>query len=150
MAAGVGGRRPLSRPADGGSGLSPGSGEPLGGAAAAQCLRPARFYLRPDLVFWRSQRPFPIYLAAWVVIVDPFVSCHRVNENDNSAIERVAKSWARVAEETNCSVMAAHHNRKTGSEGATVDDGRGASALRDAARTARDQHYDGARPKTRR
>jgi AAA domain len=72
-----------------------------------------------------------------VLMIDPFVSCHRVSENDNSAIERVAKSWSRVAEEANCSIMAAHHNRKTGGESATVDDGRGASALRDAARTAR-------------
>jgi hypothetical protein len=72
-----------------------------------------------------------------VLIIDPFVACHRVAENDNSAIERVAKSWSHIAEETHCSILAAHHNRKSGSEGATVDDGRGASALRDAARTAR-------------
>ena len=72
-----------------------------------------------------------------VLIVDPFISCHRVSENNNSAIGRIAQSWGEVAEETNSSVMAAHHNRKAGGEGATVDDGRGASALRDAARTAR-------------
>ena len=72
-----------------------------------------------------------------VLIIDPFVSCHRVSENDNSAIDRVAKSWARIAEEAHCSIMAAHHNRKSGGEAATVDDGRGASALRDGGRTAR-------------
>ena len=72
-----------------------------------------------------------------VLIIDPFISCHRVSENDNSAIERVAKEWSHVAEAANCSIQAAHHTRKTGGEGATVDDGRGASALRDAARTAR-------------
>lgn len=73
-----------------------------------------------------------------VLIVDPFVSCHRVNENDNAAIERVAKSWSLVAEAANCAVMLAHHSRKTGSgDGVSVDDSRGASALLAAARTAR-------------
>ena len=73
-----------------------------------------------------------------VLMIDPFVSCHRVNENDNAAIERVAKSWSYIAEETNCSVMLAHHSRKTGGgEGVTVDDGRGASALLAAVRSAR-------------
>jgi RecA-family ATPase len=48
-----------------------------------------------------------------VLIVDPFVSCHRVAENDNSAIERVAKTWAEIAEATNCSILAAHHTRKS-------------------------------------
>lgn len=72
-----------------------------------------------------------------VIIIDPFVTCHRVNENDNAAIERVAKSWARVAEEANCSVMLVHHSRKTGGDDVTVDASRGASALLAAARTAR-------------
>ena len=72
-----------------------------------------------------------------VLIIDPFVSCHRVAENDNSAIERVAKSWSHIAEATHCSIMAAHHTRKMGGDRATVDDGRGASALHDAARGAR-------------
>jgi AAA domain len=72
-----------------------------------------------------------------VLVVDPFVSCHRVPENDNSAIERVAKSWAHIAEVANCSVMLVHHVRKTGGESVTVEDGRGASALLAAARTAR-------------
>ena len=72
-----------------------------------------------------------------VLIVDPFISCHRVNENDNAAIERVAKSWSRIAEVTDCSISLAHHVRKTGGADVTVEDGRGASALRDAVRTAR-------------
>lgn len=72
-----------------------------------------------------------------VLIIDPFVSCHHVSENDNTAIERVAKSWSRVAEEVNGAVMLVHHSRKTGGESASVDDGRGASALLAAARSAR-------------
>jgi AAA domain/Primase C terminal 2 (PriCT-2) len=72
-----------------------------------------------------------------VLIIDPFVSCHRVAENDNAAIERVAKSWSNISEVADCSISLAHHVRKTGGESVTVEDGRGASALRDAVRTAR-------------
>jgi hypothetical protein len=72
-----------------------------------------------------------------VLIVDPFVSCHRVFENDNSAIDRVAKSWSHIAEVTNCAVMLVHHSRKTNGESVDVADGRGASALQDAVRMIR-------------
>jgi hypothetical protein len=71
-----------------------------------------------------------------VAIIDPFISSHRVRENDNVGIERVVKSLAGVAEATNCSIMVVHHTRKTG-DALTVDDARGASALVDAVRTAR-------------
>jgi hypothetical protein len=71
-----------------------------------------------------------------VLIIDPFISSHRVKENDNVGIERVVKSLAGVAEATDCSIMVVHHTRKTG-DALTVDDARGASALIDAVRTAR-------------
>jgi len=73
-----------------------------------------------------------------VLMIDPFVACHRVSENDNTAIERVAKAWSYIAEVANCSIMLAHHTRKTlGGNNVSVDDSRGASALLAAARTAR-------------
>lgn len=72
-----------------------------------------------------------------VFIVDPFVSSHRVTENDNNAVDAVAKTWNRVAEETGCAVELIHHVRKTGSAEITVEDGRGAVALLGAARSAR-------------
>jgi hypothetical protein len=75
-----------------------------------------------------------------VLIIDPFVSTHRVPENDNNAIDLVAKTWSHIADITNCSIMLAHHTRKNqpGSNGnASVDDGRGASAMVDAVRAAR-------------
>lgn len=72
-----------------------------------------------------------------VVIIDPFVTCHRVNENNNAGIELVAKSFTHIAEVTNCAVMLVHHSKKTGGEAATVEDGRGASALAAAARQTR-------------
>ncbi len=72
-----------------------------------------------------------------MVIVDPFVACHRVEENDNGAIELVAKAWANIAEKANCAVTIVHHSRKTYGNPTAVDDGRGASALVARARIAR-------------
>ena len=64
-----------------------------------------------------------------VLIIDPFVASHRIPENDNSGIERVAKNWAHIAEVANCAVMLVHHSRKTYGEDVTSSDSRGASAL---------------------
>jgi len=72
-----------------------------------------------------------------VLIIDPFVSSHGVSENDNGAIDRVAKTWAKIAEETNCSIELVHHSRKTNGNEVTVEDSRGAVALLSAARSAR-------------
>lgn len=72
-----------------------------------------------------------------VLIIDPFVSSHRVSENDNNAIERVVKLWAQIADATNCAVNLVHHSRKTNGAEVTVEDGRGAVALLAAARSAR-------------
>lgn len=73
-----------------------------------------------------------------VMIVDPFVSTHAVNENDNGAIDKVAKLWAQIADRTNCAIDIVHHMRKQ-SDGreATVEDARGAVALIGAARSVR-------------
>jgi hypothetical protein len=73
-----------------------------------------------------------------VLVVDPFVSCHEVFENDNSAIDMIAKEWSRVAELANCAVHLVHHTRKApaGTE-VTTDSSRGAKSLTDAARVAR-------------
>jgi hypothetical protein len=72
-----------------------------------------------------------------VVIIDPFVSSHQVSENDNTAIDRVVKLCAKIAEVTGCAVELVHHVRKTGGNEVTVEDGRGAVALLAAARSAR-------------
>ena len=68
------------------------------------------------------------------VIVDPFVSSHAVRESSNEAIDAIAKRWKRLAQETGCAVVLVHHTRKLGGREATAEDGRGAVALRDAAR----------------
>lgn len=72
-----------------------------------------------------------------VVIIDPFVSCHQANENDNNAIDAVAKTWAAIANRTGCAIHLVHHSRKTNGGPVDVEDSRGASALMNAVRSAR-------------
>lgn len=72
-----------------------------------------------------------------VISIDPFISCHRVPENDNGAIDMVAKQWSDIANKTNAAVDLVHHTKKTGGADATVEDGRGASALSNATRAGR-------------
>ncbi|MFZ3583993.1 AAA family ATPase [Loktanella sp. DJP18] len=72
-----------------------------------------------------------------VLVVDPFVSSHQVNENDNGAIDLVAKQWAKLADACKCSIEIVHHTRKTNGEEATTEAARGASALLGAARSGR-------------
>lgn len=70
-----------------------------------------------------------------VLIIDPFVSSHSVSENDNGAIDAIAKEWARVGVRANCSVVLVHHTRKLGGTEATAEQARGAIALVGAARS---------------
>jgi hypothetical protein len=72
-----------------------------------------------------------------VLVIDPFVSCHQVNENDNGAIDAVVKQWASIANATGCAVHLVHHSRKNGDRRVEVEDGRGAVALLAAVRSAR-------------
>jgi hypothetical protein len=71
-----------------------------------------------------------------VLIIDPFVSSHRVTENDTMAMDLVAKKWTAIADETNAAVELIHHTKKTGGAEATVEDGRGAVAVLNAVRSA--------------
>lgn len=71
-----------------------------------------------------------------VLIVDPFVSSHRVTENDTMAMDLVAKKWTAIADETASAIELIHHTRKTGGAEATVEDGRGAAAVLYAVRSA--------------
>ncbi|MGE7469242.1 AAA family ATPase [Bosea sp. NPDC003192] len=74
-----------------------------------------------------------------LLVIDPFVASHGVPENDNGAIDRVAKTWAGIAERCNCAIELVHHVRKSasGAEGYTVEDARGGSSLIGAVRSAR-------------
>jgi len=57
-----------------------------------------------------------------------------VRESSNEAIDAIAKRWKRLAQETGCAVVLVHHTKKLGGREVTAEDGRGAVALRDAAR----------------
>jgi hypothetical protein len=70
-----------------------------------------------------------------VLTIDPFVSSHEVSENDNRAIDAVAKAWGRLADECNCSINLVHHVRKGNGQESNADSARGAKALVDAARS---------------
>ena len=74
-----------------------------------------------------------------VLIIDPFVSCHELPENDNTAQDMVVKEWGKVAELGNCAVHLVDHTRKMGSAEAevTTESSRGAKAKTDAARVVR-------------
>lgn len=72
-----------------------------------------------------------------VLTIDPFIASHRVSENDNNAIEMVAKAWSHIADAACCSINLVHHSRKLNGEEVTVESGRGASALLAACRSAR-------------
>jgi KaiC/GvpD/RAD55 family RecA-like ATPase len=72
-----------------------------------------------------------------VVSIDPFVSTHREQENDNAAIDRISTLWARIAKQANCAVHLVHHTRKSGHEALTAESVRGASSLVATARLVR-------------
>lgn len=69
-----------------------------------------------------------------VLVVDPFVSCHSAPENDNSAIDAIAKAWNRVASRARCAIVLVHHAKKLGGGEVTAESSRGAVSLPDAAR----------------
>lgn len=70
-----------------------------------------------------------------VLVIDPFVSSHSVSDNDNGAMDMVAKEWARIAKAANCSIVLVHHTRKLGGMKVTAEMSRGAVAVIAAARS---------------
>lgn len=72
-----------------------------------------------------------------VVIIDPFVSVHSAPENDNVAMDSIVKTFAGIADRTNCAIELVHHTRKLNGADADVDSMRGASAIAGAVRSAR-------------
>ena len=72
-----------------------------------------------------------------VLIIDPFVKSHGVSENDNVAIDAVARQWNELAGRCGVAIDLVHHSRKMNGGEASIEDARGASALVSAARSAR-------------
>lgn len=70
-----------------------------------------------------------------VLSIDPFVSSHAIGENDNRAIDMVAKEWSRIADICDCAINLVHHVRKTNGQEVTAESSRGAVSLIGAARS---------------
>ena len=72
-----------------------------------------------------------------VIIFDPFVSTHSVNENSNSSVQQVVAMMRKLARDTAASILLVHHVRKGNGDDASIDSVRGAGSLIGAARAAR-------------
>ena len=71
-----------------------------------------------------------------LLIVDPFVKSHRLEENRNEQIDFATSLWSKVADAADCAVLLLHHFRKGGGVSGEAASFRGASAMIDAARAA--------------
>jgi hypothetical protein len=69
-----------------------------------------------------------------LVILDPFVKLHGLEENDNSAMDYVADLLTQLAHEYNIAVDSPARTRKGLTQAGDADARRGASAARDAGR----------------
>ena len=72
-----------------------------------------------------------------VLVLDPFISIHRVSENNNPLIDQVIKLLGKVANQNNCGIEIVHHVRKPsmGQHEITADDTRGGGAIVNAVRS---------------
>ena len=74
--------------------------------------------------------------GADVVIVDPFVSIHACNENDNTQMAAVGRILRSIAGETHAAVHIVHHSSKA-ADAKSADAMRGASSLKNLGRAVR-------------
>jgi len=74
------------------------------------------------------------------LIMDPFISSHTSDENNNSKIDQVIQIYRKIGIETSIAMLVVHHTPKCNSNQSSgagdVDMARGASSLKDAARVA--------------
>jgi hypothetical protein len=71
-----------------------------------------------------------------LLIVDPFVRSHRVNENDNSQIDEVMQQFSFIARKTSCAIHLVHHTSKGAVAKGNQNAPRGAGALVNSVRVA--------------
>src|SRR5262249_5366003 len=76
-----------------------------------------------------------------VAILDPLVTLHEVPENSPGQMDQVVRIFTRMADTQNCAIDLSHHTRKlapgSNNDDVTVDDMRGAGAVKDAMRAVR-------------
>jgi hypothetical protein len=75
--------------------------------------------------------------AIGLLCVDPFVTTHTVNENDNAQMNAVMDEWRYIADTSGAAIGLVHHTRKLNGEAAGAEASRGASAVNAAARIRR-------------
>lgn len=71
-----------------------------------------------------------------LIVVDPFVKSHGLDENSNPHMDAAATAWAEIAEATGAAVLLVHHVRKGAAASGDIEAARGGRALTDAARAA--------------
>ena len=108
-------------------------------------MQPVRFALHVENNVLRSPKldqieAFIIEHDIGALFVDPFISTHTAPENDNNAMDQVVSIFKRLAGKLRVAINVAHHTRKIGgdseSHAGDAESGRGASAIKDAARAA--------------
>lgn len=74
------------------------------------------------------------------LFADPFISTHTAPENDNNAMDQVVSIFKVLAGKQGIAINVAHHTRKANGDSEAhagdAESGRGASAIKDAARAA--------------
>ena len=84
-------------------------------------------------------KPLEQYIKAnniGVLVIDPFVSSHQTEENNNTKINNVVQIYKGIAASTKCAIVLVHHTRKLGKEEApSIEDSRGAKGLTDGCRS---------------
>ena len=88
----------------------------------------------------KKVREFIIAKAIDYAVFDPFVSVHRLNENDNVEMNAVLGVFKRIAFDGRCAIELIHHTRKVGgnseAHAGDAEAGRGASSIKDAGRVS--------------
>ena len=69
-----------------------------------------------------------------LVVIDPLVKAHTMDENSNTAMDQVAVILSTMAYELDCAVDWLQHQRKGSAEAGDAERARGASSAKDAAR----------------
>jgi AAA domain-containing protein/DnaB helicase-like protein len=81
-----------------------------------------------------KMRSFIVKRKIDLVMIDPLVKAHTVEENDNTAIDAVAVILSTLACDLDCAVDLLHHERKGSNDTGDANRARGASSFKDAAR----------------
>jgi hypothetical protein len=108
-------------------------------------MQPVRLALHIENSVYRS--PSLDLIAALVeeksigaLFADPFISTHTAPENDNNAMDQVVSMYKALAGKLGVAINIAHHTRKVSGDAEAhagdAEAGRGASAIKDAARAA--------------